>query len=83
MDSYVYDVGTIAQAQLFADTTREIAEYAGRTLKEAHDITMAIKDLEEFILTKSTKAVSTDATEIKVEYTIEMEHYYKRRISYR
>ena len=55
LDGFVYDVGSMSQAQLFADTTREIAEYAGRTLKEAQDIRMAIEDLEEITLNRPTK----------------------------
>ena len=34
LNGFMYDVGRNSQAQLFTDTTREIAEYTGRTLKE-------------------------------------------------
>ena len=83
LDGYIYDVGTNTQAQLFADTTREIAEYAGRTLKEAQDIRTAIEELEDTTLVKPTKETTGDPDEIAAIYKIELDAYYKRLNAYR
>ena len=43
LKGHVFDVGVTNQAQLFANTTKEIAEYTGRTTKESQDIQNGIE----------------------------------------
>ena len=38
LKKHIYDIGVSNQTQLFSNTTKEIAEYAGRILKESQDI---------------------------------------------
>lgn len=83
LDGFVYDVGSMSQAQIFVDTTREIAEYTGRTLKEAQDIRMAIEDLEEITLNRPTKNRTGDDEENTAIFKIELDSYFKRLNAYR
>ena len=46
LEKHIYDIGVTNQTQLFSNTMKEIAEYAGRTLKESQDIRLAIKKLK-------------------------------------
>ena len=43
LEGHIFDVGVANQSQLFATTIKEVAEYAGRTLKESQDICVAMK----------------------------------------
>ena len=47
LKGHIYDIGVENQADLFAKTTKEIAEYAGRHCKQTLDIRTAIETLAE------------------------------------
>jgi hypothetical protein len=45
LKGFIYDWSDSRQAEVFAETTREIAEYVGRTYIYGHDTLLAIKNL--------------------------------------
>ena len=47
LSGQIYDVGRNDQAELFTETTKKLAGYAGRTYKEPQDIRRAIEDVAE------------------------------------
>ena len=47
LSGQIYDVGRNNQAELFTETTKKLAGYAGRTYKEPQDIRRAIEDVAE------------------------------------
>ena len=47
LSGHIYDVGTNNQADLFTETSKRLANYAGRTYKEPQDIRRAIENIEE------------------------------------
>ena len=50
LKGHIYDIGVENQADLFARTTKEIAEYAGRHCKQSLDIRTAIETLAEVLI---------------------------------
>ena len=83
LDGFMYDVGSNSQAQLFTDTTREIAEYAGRNLKESQDIRRAIENLVEMTFTLPTRANIGDVSLNKAIFNKQLDNHFKRENSYR
>ena len=47
LEAHIYDVGVQNQVDIFANTTKEIANYAGRHCKDLRDIRTAIERLQE------------------------------------
>ena len=47
LEGHIFDVGVSNQSQLFANTTKEIAEHAGQLLKEFQDIRLMIEKVED------------------------------------
>ena len=45
LEDAIYDIGISNQADMFMQSTKKIANYAGRTLKESQDTRLAIKTL--------------------------------------
>ena len=85
LEDHVFDVGVSNQSQLFADTIQEIAEYAGRSLKELQDIGLAIEKIKDVKFTVPTKQSTTpdlDAEAINIIYKTELGGYIKRTNQY-
>ena len=47
LEDAIYDIGISNQADMFMQTTKKIANYAGRTLKESQDTRLAIENVED------------------------------------
>eukprot|EP00957_Ditylum_brightwellii_P021529 1622830-Ditylum_brightwellii.AAC.1 len=47
LKGHIYDAGYALQANLFVNTTRELAEYAGRTCNDSGDIRNAILEQKD------------------------------------
>ena len=43
LENYIYDVGVQNQANMFTNTTKEVANYAGRHCKDPRDIWNALE----------------------------------------
>ena len=86
LDGHIFDVGVANQSQLFSTTTKEVVEYAGRTLKESQDNQVAIEKVEDvtFDIPKNW-AISTELDEevVNIIYKIDLDGYIKRTGQYR
>eukprot|EP00957_Ditylum_brightwellii_P060232 4574370-Ditylum_brightwellii.AAC.1 len=56
----IYDTGHILQADMYMQTTKEIAQYVGQTYKQVEGIKQAIKKLEEMFIPKPTLSTIQD-----------------------
>ena len=79
----VYDVEVKNWAQLFVNTTKEIAEYAERKLKESQDIFNAIKKLTDISLDMPAKPTEYDATTNNIVFKHLIDLHIKRQNLYR
>ena len=79
LKGHVYDVLDHNQADAFAKTTKELAGYVGRTLKEGDDVRLAVQNLALPAINKPTVplAGSTDKY-IEMEWQAEMKIYLGR-----
>ena len=79
-------MGVTNQAHLFRNTTKEVSEYAGHTLKESHDILLAIKKVEDVKYELPTNRAATgglDNAAVEIIYKTELDGYIKRENIYR
>ena len=86
LEGHIYNVGVSNQAHLFATTTKEISEYAGRNLKESQDIRLAIEKVEDVTFTIPTKHAlggGLDTTAVDIIYKTKLDGYIKRESIYR
>ena len=86
LEGHVFNVGVANQSQLFENTTKEIAEYAGRSLKESQDIRLTIEKVEDITFTIPKKRPTTtdlDSEAVKIIYKTELDGYIKRSNQYR
>ena len=61
LDGHIYNVNTTSQVELFTETTKKLASYAGRNCKEPQDICRTIKDIKEVTIPMPTiRAFITD-----------------------
>jgi hypothetical protein len=49
---HVHDNFDICQADQYIETTRDIANYIGRTFKYGMDVRLSIKNMEEYVITQ-------------------------------
>ena len=84
LHGHIYDVGTSNQADLFTETTKKIAGYAGRTCKEPQDIRRAIEDIDDINIPMPSER--TSITEVKIREKLfekDIENWAKRESVYR
>eukprot|EP00957_Ditylum_brightwellii_P032822 2488230-Ditylum_brightwellii.AAC.1 len=60
LGGFVYNVGYALQADMYVQTTKEIAQYASQTCKQADNIKRAIKKLQETVIPKPMLATASD-----------------------
>ena len=85
LEKHIYDISVSNQTQLFSNITKEISEYAGRTLKESQDIRLAIEKIEDVtfdVPTKRTVTTALDTNTINIIYKTEIDAYIKRENVY-
>eukprot|EP00957_Ditylum_brightwellii_P162787 12396261-Ditylum_brightwellii.AAC.1 len=90
--SFVYDAGHVLQADMYVQTTKEIAQYAGQICKQADNIKRANEKLQGTVIPKLTLAMVSDKiTDVdgKVDIAItniylkkQTDMYLKRKESY-
>ena len=83
MHGFTYDVNTSKQSELFTLTTKKVANFAGRTCKEAKDISVAIEELQDPTFTLPVRQNTGDSDVDKLLLTQEMQIYFKRVSLYR
>ena len=86
LEGHIYDAGVSNQAYLFASTTKEVSEYAGRKLKESQDIRLAIEKVEDVTFTIPSKRPTgggLDTAAVEIIYKTELDGYIKRESIYR
>ena len=84
LHSYIYDVGTSNQADLFTKTTKKIASYAGRTCKEPQDIRRSIEDIDDVDIPMPTKRTSIINNRLREKlFDKGIESWAKRKSIYR
>ena len=78
LKGHIYDCSSTRQADQFMTTTKEIAEYIGRTYKYGGDIKKTIQNLEEVDIEEPE--LEDDATEVRrIIFTREADEYVKRK----
>lgn len=65
MGGHIFDIGVPNQAELFSMTTKKLANYVGRTVRESQDIWQAIETLRGIIIELPIKRKSNKSTEDK------------------
>ena len=83
LHGHIYDVNTSKQSELFTNTTKKIANYAGRTCREAKDISLAIEELEDPVFTRPKKQNTGDSDVDSILLKEEMQLHVKRKSAYR
>ena len=83
LNGFMFDVGSNSQAQLFTNTTREIAEYAGQTLKELQDIKQAIENLNKTSFKLPVRINKGDMLINNVIFNRQFDNHFKQENSYR
>ena len=58
LHGHIYDINTTRQSEMFTNTTKKVANYAGRTCKEPKDISLAIEELKDATFTMPTKGTT-------------------------
>ena len=80
LKGHIYDCSDTRQSDTFIKTTKEIAEYVGRTFKKGSDARLAIENLVLPTLTVPTAPDDeTDRTLVKI-WEKEIDEYVKRKI---
>ena len=77
LKGYIYDCDSHKQCDIFVTTTREIAEYIGRTYKYGGDTKMSIHKLEIITIERPVEPEGDDLDEMI--YKEDMKEYVKRR----
>ena len=78
LEKHIYDIGVTNQTHLFSNTTKEIAECAGQTLKESQDIQLAIKKIEDVtfqIPAKRTETTALNKDTVNMIYKTKIDAY--------
>ena len=73
------------QSQLFPNTTREIAKYARRNIRESQDIRLVIEQVEDVkfeIPKKHAETGNFNKEAVNIIYRKELEGYIKHTIQY-
>ena len=83
LKGHIYDVRTAKQSELFNNTTKKIANYAGRHCKEAKDISLAIENLEDATFTILTKPNTGDDEVNKLLLAQDVQMHIKKKSAYR
>ena len=86
LENHIYDIGVTNQTQLFSNTTKETAEYAGWILKESQDIRLAIEKIKDITFQISAKHAITSALDkdsTNMIYKTEIDAYIKNKNVYR
>jgi hypothetical protein len=64
---YVYDCTVIRQANQYVKTTREIADYIGRTFKYGMDMRLSIENMEIYVISQPEDPPNNaSCTEIRI-----------------
>ena len=79
---YIYDINTSQQSELFTNTTKKIANYAGRNCKESKDISLAIEELIEPTWTLPVKQNTGDKEVDSLLLVQELQLHTKRKHTY-
>jgi hypothetical protein len=72
LKGHVYDVLDHRQADAFAKTTKELALYAGKTLKEGDDVRLAVLNLALPVLDRPTQPLDPDNEYQKMDYMTDL-----------
>ena len=84
LHGHIYDVGTSNQADLFTETTKKIASYAGRTCKEPQDIRRSIEDIDDVDIPMPTERTSITNDRLREKlFEKDIETWAKRESIYR
>ena len=83
LEGHIYYVGTSKQSEMFTNTTKKVANFAGRNCKESKDISLAIEDLSDHVFTLPTKQNTGDSEIDTLLLREEMQIYSKRKSTYR
>jgi hypothetical protein len=79
LKGYIYDCSDSKQADIFTKTTREVAEYVGRTYKYGSDVRLAVEKLQRQTITLPSDPPETASrTETKV-WELEVTEYVRRK----
>ena len=86
LEEHFYNIGVANQSQLFANTTKEVAEYAGQNLKESQDIRLSIEQVDDVTFNIPTNCAETgglNAKVVNIIYKTELDNYIKCTNQYR
>jgi hypothetical protein len=87
LKGFIYDCSDSKQADIFTKTTKEVAEYVGRTYKYGCDARLAIENLEEPTLTlpndpsDTTTKTETRIWEKEVDKYVSKKSYLKENLN--
>ena len=82
LSGHIYDINTSQQSELFTNTTKKIANYAGRNCKESKDISLAIENLEEPTWTLPVKQTTGDKEVDSLLLVQELQLHIRRKHTY-
>ena len=80
LKGHIYDCSSQKQSDQFVTTTREIAEYVGRTYKYGGDIKATLEKLELVTIDLPDQPVDPNDVLQKLIYTKEAEEYVKKKV---
>ena len=83
LHGHIYDVNTSKQSELFTTTTKKIANYAGRTCREAKDISLAIEELKDPLFPRPVKQNTGDSDVDNILLKEEVQLHVRRKSTYR
>ena len=85
LHGHIYDVGVMNQSDLFTNTTKKLASYAGRTCCKPQDIRLAIKELEDASIDVPTRQTMSgvNSSVINMILSKDLDIYIKRESIYR
>ena len=83
LEGHTYDIGIPNQSEVFTQTTKKIASYAGRNCREAHSMRTAIENLKTPTFAKPTMDTDGDQDVNKMLLIEATNAYVKRTEHYR